>query len=263
MVGNFGVRKVINQIVMVLLLGTASWSEAATLAFNSASDLAQFSLNGAASTGFIYSTTAGVGGGGGLTSTTTDFSGALAVYATGSANTLGDTKNVSLDYKIQLQSVAPDIRVGFTSELAGSFNGANDIWVETFGGTTTKVIGYASGLSGESISSATVVAGNWYRLSLDLTKTSTSAYSGEVKFYSLGNDGLAAPSLLSSQTFTFSSIALGGAASLFPSFYLYPATTGADNFSVTSAVPEPSVPSLLMGAGVYALALRRRRPRRI
>ena len=241
-----------------------STAYAGLLTFGTAADLSQFSLNGAASTGFKFDASAGVGGGGGITSTTSigSFNSAAAMYLTGSANTVGSSFFVSLDYKMALQGSGPDIRLGFATAASGNFGGSNDIWIETYGASTSKNFA-RNGFSSGGFAPVTMTAGNWFRETLELTETALNSYTGVASVSDLGATGLLAPTLLTSQSFSFTSSAMASAASLFPGFYLDSATTAADNFQASAvpatAIPEPgtlalSIP-LLVGVGL----IRRRR----
>ena len=211
-----------------------------TVTFDDASSLDQFSLNGNASTDFTYNPTAGVGGGGGVTSTSSNFNTASAIYLLGSANTIGSDYFVSLDYQMRFQNNGPDLRVGFTTAVNGTFDGTNDIWVETYGNTSPKFFRLlADGFPGNSTNfpAVAMTSGDWYRIRLDLSRTSASGYDVAVTLFGLGNDGLSMPGLLSTNFFSFSSPALGSAGQLYAGFFLFSETFAADNFSA-SQVPE-------------------------
>lgn len=246
----------------VALTFAFSTAYAGVVTFGTAADLSQFSLNGSASTGFTFGAGAGVGGGGGITSTTSNFSNAAAMYLTGSANTVGSSFFVSLDYKMALQSSGPDIRLGFATATTGNFGGSNDIWIETYGSSTSKNF-MRNGFSSGGLTSVTMTPGNWFQEMFSLTETAQNSYTGVASVYDLGATGLLAPTLLTSQSFSFTSAAMGSAATLYPGFYLFSSTIAADNFQA-SAVPDATVPEpgtlaltvpLLVGVGL----IRRRR----
>jgi hypothetical protein len=239
-----------------------STAHAGVITFETAADLNQFSLNGAASSGFKFGAGAGVGGGGGITSTTSDYSNTAAIYKTGSANTVGSSFFVSLDYKMALQTTGPDIRLGFTTATTGNLGGSNDIWIETYGGYTSKSFtrnGFATG----GFTSVTMTPGNWFREVLSLTETAQNTYTGVASVYDLGATGLLGPTLLTSQSFSFTSAAMGSAATLYPGFYLFSSTLAADNFQASAvpnaSVPEPSTLALTVPLLAAAGLIRRRR----
>ena len=230
--------------------GTLAAARAATITFGSPAELAEFSLNGAAASTFTFNATAGVGGGGGVVSTSSAFNTDAAIYRVGSPNTVGGSFAVSLDYQMQFGS-PPDLRVGFVTAPTGNFTGSNDAWAECFGAGNPKSLYYYSAPSGfVALGTVGMTAGNWARLEFALTKTAATTYTGTVTLWDLGGNGLAAPALLSMQGIGFTSAPLGAAAELFPGFYLQNVSRAADNFTATSVLPEPSAAWLLALGGL-------------
>jgi hypothetical protein len=261
------IRNSLSSVVPKLALSAVltfafSTAYAGVIPFGTAADLSQFSLNGGASTGFIFGASAGVGGGGGITSTSSSYSSAAAIYLTGSENKVGSSFFVSLDYKMALQGSGPDIRLGFTTATNGNFGGSNDIWIETYGSSTSKSF-TRNGFTSGSFSNVTMTPGNWFRETFSLTETAQNSYTGVASVYDLGLTGLVAPTLLTSQSFSFTSSAMASAAKLYPGFFLYSSTTAADNFQASaipaSTVPEPGTLALTVPLLVGIGLIRRRR----
>jgi hypothetical protein len=229
----------------------------ADITFDNAGQLAQFSLNGAASSTFHFSPTAGVGGGGGLTSTATNYGGDFAIFTNGIANTIGASSFVSLDYKMGLQP-GPDLRLGFTTSVNGSLAGSNSVWAETYGTTTSKGFAfYANSANFYGFPSVPMILGDWTRLRLDLTKTSATTYNLTATIFDLGTTGLSTPVTLATDNLSFPAAIFGSGSTLFPGFYVSGQTVGADNFNATS-VPEPSATALAGLAAVTLLRFRRK-----
>jgi hypothetical protein len=223
--------------------------------FDSADDLSQFSLNGGAATTFTYNSTIGVGGDGGLKSSSSALFDDAAIFKVGFANTVGSTLFTSLDFRMQFQFSQPDLRVGFTTTLGESFDGPDDVWVEMYGTESPKGFDYVVNDIPKDFSTVPMAAGNWFRLRLEVTRNGGNSYSGAATVSNLGSNGLANPTVLSNEPFSFTSASLGAAQELFAGFYFPSVTTAADNFS-TGSVPELGSLSLLV-TGIVILLTRR------
>ena len=117
---------------------------------------------------------------------------------------------------------------------------------------------------------STLTAGNWYRLSYELTKTDTpSTFNYTVSLFSIGATGTSTATLFNDGTnnITISSSVTNTAIYAdTDAFFAYDIRGDAngishvDNFSVTSAIPEPSSFAILAGflAIGFATASRRR-----
>src|SRR3954467_3080866 len=134
---------------------------AGTVPFDSAAQLAQFSLNGNASTAFKYNSTVGISGGGGVVSASTAFTTDAAIYRTGSTTVVGGSLFASIDYRMQYQSTGPDIRIGFTTTAGGTFDGPNDVWIETSGGAGGKFVSENVQGTSSDLDVVTMTAGDW------------------------------------------------------------------------------------------------------
>ena len=235
----------------------------ATVLFNPG-DLGQFTLNAGHASNLSITAGAGVGGGSGLTSTAASFSDDSAIFSTGAALVAGRTYNVSMFYRMNLQSSGPDVRLGFNTNLAGDFdfNAPPHVWFETFGGSTPKS-SFAGGTGiSQSGSTVSMVNGNWYRMALNLTTPDLINFALTASIDDFGTAGTSLVGNVSNQTFSFADTALGGASTLFGGFYAHGATTAFDNFNFSAAsVPEPATLAI-MGLAVSGLAFQRRRRRR-
>jgi hypothetical protein len=250
-------QKIPNIVVSLLisfLFGGSVVGQSIT--FDSPSDLNQFNLNGNAATAFAWSSTAGVGPSGGVVSTSQAYDSDSAIYPVGFDNQVGAILSVQLDYQMQYHALGPDIRLGFTTDPGATFHDLSEVWIETYGNIGTKAFRSNFAL----FPFVAFTPGNWFRMELDLTKTGSFTYNGTANLFDLGPTGLAAPTLLATNSFFVGSVTIGSASHLFPGFFVHAATTGVDNFMASSSVPEPSTFTLI-AVGIVALvgAIRLRR----
>jgi hypothetical protein len=245
--------------VLALVLFPATAVGQTTIHFDSPSDLSLFNLNGAAGTGFAYSATAGVGGGGGVVSTVNQAANAAAILPTGLTNAVGSDYVVQLDFRERLATTGIDVRLGFRSSATGFLDTADpwEIHAEIYGTGNPKwvVIRYNTGQEGVAASFQQPMAeGNWYRFRMELRKTSDVGYNHTFDLWDLGPTGLSTPTLMDFGNGTLNAPGMGTATALYAGFYLSDQTYAVDNFAAGPVVPipEPSSPGLMavVAAGV-------------
>lgn len=243
--------------------------------------------DGVLGAGLAWGAAVGTNGTGGLTVTETAarnlfYRPAPASDATSTFNTsalpLGNVFSTSIDFKWADTSATSTtlITAGFvpgnTSQtaltsagaLAGSIirNGTSTVTLRMRNGTTDA--------GSVTFNQSALTAGDWYRLGYDITRSATTnTFTYTVSLFSIGANGLATQVLFNDGTKditiagSVANSAIYGDANAFFAYDIRGGATGishVDNFTVGSAIPEPSAfaafaGAVAMGAGV----LRRRR----
>ncbi len=120
---------------------------------------------------------------------------------------------------------------------------------------------------------STLTAGDWYRLSFELTKTATAdTFDYTVSLYSLGANGTSTPTLFNDGTndITITGTVLNaGMYGDSDAFFAYDirdtsgntGITHVDNFLVSASIPEPSTYALLIGCAALMVVAHRRKIR--
>lgn len=239
-------------------------------------------------TGLNWGATAGTGGTGGLIVTETSarnvfYRPAPASDATSTfdmaAFTAGDTFSTTIDFlwADTTATATTLITAGFvpanTSQTALTSSGALAGSIIRNGSSTVTLRmrnGNANANTTLDFSQSALTPGSWYRLSYDLTKSSTlNTFDYTVSLFSIGANGTSAPVLFNdgSKDITIagsvSNSTIYGDTNAFFAYDIRGGTTGishVDNFVVGSAIPEPSAFAALAGLGALAaVGLRRRR----
>lgn len=234
--------------------------------FNSSSSFSS-SYSSGGFNAFNWSSSAGIGGGGGVTFSGSTNSGTatLSSSVASFANTAGETNTVSVFFRASQYSSKTDssrhvvVQVGF-EDAASSTNKARLDWT-TYNNPQLKFLGpgVSFGLTGYQGSGAVdLTANNWYRLELSLVKSSTAnTFSFTGKLEDWGSGGTSLVSTVYSAT---NGLTSGNLSGLYNATTLVPFITGSvnmetsttfsmDSLSVSgaSAIPEPSTYALWMG----------------
>jgi hypothetical protein len=241
------------------LAGTAGKISAESVNFDTSADLGLFSLNGGATTLFTYGSSAGSGATGGVVSTSTSPDTDAAVYGKNFDNPIGFHLYAQIDYTMHYQSTGPDVRIGFVTSAGGAFDFNDQIWAETFGAGNPKTIAYSADGSWNTLTDVSMSEGNWFRLRLDLTKTSASDYNTTITLSDLGATGTSAPSVLALSSFSINAPLFGAATQLHAAFFVMNTGNAVDNLVVPDAVPEPSGACLVLAAAAAGMLGARRR----
>jgi PEP-CTERM motif len=161
------------------------------------------------------------------------------------------------------QAIASEGNFGLIIQSAAvTAGGITTMRVRTFDSdnNTTPVIG------GTNLGSTfDVTDGNWYKFDVSITKTATAdtwAFTATVQDW--GSTGTSFVSTL--YTLTSTNFTAAGAARAYADGSVFAGFSGAssfgnavDNFSLTTAIPEPSSFAMIAGLGVIGLAALRRR----
>ena len=239
--------------------------------------------------GFTWGSTFGTGGGGGLEVTNTSgnnlyYRPSPASDATSTFNIAGLAAGVKFDSSLDFKwantasTELTSITMGFTpSRAQASLTSAGALagsLIRTGGGSVVTLRmrnGTTNAGTTLDFNQSTLTAGNWYRLTYSLTKTSTAnTFDYTVTLYSIGADGTSTATVFNDGT---TNITLSGSvtnSSIYgdsDAFFGYDirdttSSTGishVDNFAVTSAIPEPSAFALVAGFLAIGFASTRRR----
>jgi len=254
---------------LIIAVSFSTITEAALISFNPG-DLSNFTLNGDAGSAYSIAPAIGVGNGSGLNTSSTSVSISSAIYNTGINNNAGTVMSTSIMYKAAAQTNGPDVRLGFTGSLSGTFpssTGSPFIWAESFNDLSKITAAReGDGVTGSSSllylnqDDFTVAEGNWIRISMVLNNVNgTGLYTGSVSFDDFGASGTSLVSSLATNNINFTSTALSDMEFLYAGFALsdtdalFGVTESFDNFSVeVSAVPVPAA-AWLFGSGLIGL----------
>lgn len=226
---------------------------AATVTFDTPSDLNLFSLNGQAGTLFTYNSTAGTNNTGGIVSNSTFQDRDAAVLLQGFSNSVGGTLTAQIDYRMHFQDTGPNVRLGFLTSTGGTFNfDVNEqVWAETYGAGDPNTVAYGADGNWTALNNVSMTEGNWFRLRLNLLKTNSTDYNATISLYDLGGSGTAAPTLLDMENLTFSAPLLAAASQVYAGFFVHQSSDVVDNFTAT---PEPSSAILFIAAAALCLS---------
>lgn len=264
-------------------------AQATTIQFESAGDLSNFNQvvsAGAPVSTFADSATAGTGGTGGLIYGTTPAD-TTAVYSAQSFDlTTGVEHTVSIDFQVGdvpsgsfSGGANAVVMVGFSgSSDRGFYSDATESYIggrlrhRSSGGGADGLQSQTKALNGGpvafpadgALADIDFVSFNWYRLSLSVIRDAVQdQFSYDMTLELLGATGTETPLSVGNIVGTFTNASLYNDTEVYAAFRGVPAVANSnvafDNFTVTSAIPEPASASLLGLSVLGLLATRRRR----